>query len=216
MALCGSRSCGCALRSDSLSISGSGTRDSPWNIEVVAAANQLIETSHADFAALTAAYPSPVDGQTGWLRTPKQRRRWNTVEWLVMEEPWTAYTPAWTTTGTPPTLNNGTLTGKYSRVGKICHFRINLTIGSSTSVGTGDWRWTLPFASVAGPEQWIPVEAWTGTIRVMGVLGTGGGTVVGAQVTGASSPQIASPSNTYPSAWVTGGNIIINGSYEMA
>jgi hypothetical protein len=58
----------------------------------------------------------------------------------------TAYTPIWTSSGTQPTLGNGTLVGKYSRIGDLVYFSIKLTFGSTTSAGTGDYSFSLPFA----------------------------------------------------------------------
>ncbi|MFS8200470.1 hypothetical protein ACLVWQ_17510 (plasmid) [Streptomyces sp. CWNU-52B] len=57
---------------------------------------------------------------------------------------WTAYTPTWTTVTTPPSLGNGTLVGQYMKIGRTCHVVIMLTIGSTTTAGTGGWRFALP------------------------------------------------------------------------
>lgn len=62
---------------------------------------------------------------------------------------WTAYTPVWTSSGSAPGLGNGTLTGAYVQVGKIVHFRIRLRAGSTTTFGTGSFRFTLPVETVA-------------------------------------------------------------------
>jgi hypothetical protein len=59
----------------------------------------------------------------------------------------TAYTPTWGSTGTAPSLGNGTLTGIYSRVGDLVYFRTFLEFGSTTTAGTGVYTFTLPFAS---------------------------------------------------------------------
>lgn len=63
---------------------------------------------------------------------------------------WAAYTPAWTALTTNPVLGNGTLTGKFAQIGKTVVFRIDLTIGSTTSFGSGQWRFSLPVTSAAG------------------------------------------------------------------
>jgi len=57
---------------------------------------------------------------------------------------WSSYTPAWTSTGTAPALGNGTLTGAYKQVGSTVHVRIVLTLGSTSTVGTGSYRLSLP------------------------------------------------------------------------
>ena len=56
------------------------------------------------------------------------------------------YTPTWTSTGTAPSLGNGTLTGSYIRVGDMIAFTITLEMGSTTTFGTGEYRFSLPFA----------------------------------------------------------------------
>ena len=57
---------------------------------------------------------------------------------------WTAYTPSWTTDGTQPVLNNGTLTGRYKQIGKTVFVNVKLIVGSTTNTGTGRWQFSLP------------------------------------------------------------------------
>lgn len=59
-------------------------------------------------------------------------------------DPWTSYTPTWTSTGTNPTIGNGTLTGAYMRAGNLVIGRLILVFGSTSSVGTGQYNWSLP------------------------------------------------------------------------
>lgn len=62
---------------------------------------------------------------------------------------WTSYTPTWTASTTNPTLGNGTLTGFYKKVGRTVVWRLRLTLGSTTNIGSGAWRWSLPVNAVA-------------------------------------------------------------------
>jgi hypothetical protein len=62
------------------------------------------------------------------------------------------YTPVWTTTGTAPSLGNGTLTGRYTITGRLCTVQFKLTAGSTTTFGTGNFQITLPFVSSGGQE----------------------------------------------------------------
>lgn len=55
-----------------------------------------------------------------------------------------AYTPVLTSGGTAPVLGNGSLTGSYSFDGSRCFFEILFTLGSTTTLGTGDLRFSLP------------------------------------------------------------------------
>jgi len=57
-----------------------------------------------------------------------------------------AYTPTWTTSGTAPTLGNGTITGSYLITGNLIFGQISLTAGSTTNPGTGAFFYSLPTA----------------------------------------------------------------------
>ncbi len=59
-----------------------------------------------------------------------------------------AYTPTWTATaGTAPAIGNGTLKAHYSRINGRIQVSIELTIGSTTTVGSaGNWRFSVPVA----------------------------------------------------------------------
>lgn len=58
---------------------------------------------------------------------------------------WTAYTPTLANTDTGGTLGNGTLTGYYRQVGDLTlEVEIELDVGSTTVLGTGDATFTLP------------------------------------------------------------------------
>ena len=56
----------------------------------------------------------------------------------------TSYVATWTSTGTAPVLGNGTLTGKYIRNGRTVLVTVELLLGSTSTTGTGDWRFALP------------------------------------------------------------------------
>ena len=60
---------------------------------------------------------------------------------------WIAYTPVWTAQTTDPSLGDGTLEGRYMRMGKTIFFRIVLTIGATTTLGSNFWKFTLPFTA---------------------------------------------------------------------
>ncbi|MFB7711580.1 hypothetical protein [Streptomyces sp. NPDC056105] len=73
---------------------------------------------------------------------------------------WSTYTPGWfAETGTNPTLGNGTLTGRYLKVGRTVDWVMQLTWGSTTAAGSGggseNWMFGLPAAPAAGFTQRI-------------------------------------------------------------
>ena len=65
---------------------------------------------------------------------------------------WITYTPVWTSSGTAPVIGNGTLTGGYRRIGQQVDFWLEFTAGSTTTFGTGSWRFSLPQVSYS--SQW--------------------------------------------------------------
>lgn len=85
---------------------------------------------------------------------------------------WTSFTPTWTSNGTAPALGNGTLTGRSMKFGRtvVCH--INLTTGSTTTYGTGDYSWSIPFtsanagASLVGSAHLLGTARWLGQIVI--------------------------------------------------
>ena len=63
--------------------------------------------------------------------------------------PWQQWDPQWLADTTNPTLGNGTIDASFRRLGTSCEIRITLTLGSTTTTGVGNWRFTLPAGVVA-------------------------------------------------------------------
>ena len=57
---------------------------------------------------------------------------------------WTAYTPTWMASGTNPTVGNGLLTGRYSVVNELVFVEVRVSFGSTTTAGTGNYRFGTP------------------------------------------------------------------------
>lgn len=130
---------------------------------------------------------------------------------------WTSYTPVWTSSGSAPGLGNGTLTGAYVQVGKIVHFRIRLRAGSTTTFGTGSFRFTLPVETIAvfsgagevigqaalldnsDPQRYIR-HAYTFSETICSLVDEAGAAVT----------------NTVPFTWASLDNLSIVGTYEAA
>lgn len=83
---------------------------------------------------------------------------------------WTTYTPTWSCSGSAPSLGNGTLTGRYHRPAgsDLIVAEGFLSCGSTTTYGTGTFRFALPANAAAsavgvtiGPGQVLD----TGTFR---------------------------------------------------
>ena len=65
---------------------------------------------------------------------------------------WGTWVPAWASTGTQPNINNGTLSGQYTEIGKTVHASAQLIAGSTTTYGTGTYTFTLPTAAKSTPS----------------------------------------------------------------
>ena len=75
---------------------------------------------------------------------------------LAIGGAWEPYTVAWTGLTTNPTIGNGTLQGRVRRAGALVHYTIEIVIGSTTSMGSGEYRLSLP-TPLAEPSSWWPI-----------------------------------------------------------
>lgn len=69
---------------------------------------------------------------------------------IFCKNTWTSYTPAWTSTGSAPSLGNGTVAGQYFQLGKFVQVWGKLTVGTTTTNGTGSYRLSLPVTADTG------------------------------------------------------------------
>lgn len=82
--------------------------------------------------ARAAALTSPVEGMLTWLEDVNRYENYNGSAWvqLVSISSWAAYTPTFTNM----TLGNGTITFRYSQVGKTVFVQGDVVFGSTTSI----------------------------------------------------------------------------------
>ena len=137
----------------------------------------------------------------------------------VYETSWSSYTPTWTSLGTQPSLVDGTLTGNYKVVGKICFVRVKLTFGNLTTGGTNTWLFGLPFEAITPDALQLPCSIQNSGEDSQWFTGTVSGTYQGITTASAvlvnSSPAL--PVNaTAPFAWGNLDSLQFNGSYEIA
>lgn len=129
------------------------------------------------------------------------------------ETAWAAYTPAWTAATTNPTIGNGNISGRYQRIGKIVTGTISIAIGSTTTVGSGQYYFSLPVAPRAGAS---PAVGWGGAL-VGGTFTTGicritGTSLVSLYIAGIGNPML----HNSPGTLIAGGWIEISFAYEAA
>lgn len=70
---------------------------------------------------------------------------WHSVL-AAITDPWTDFSSSvgWSSSGTPPTIGNGTISAQYIQVGKLVAYKGRTTMGSTTTFGTGSWQVNLP------------------------------------------------------------------------
>ena len=139
------------------------------------------------------------------------------LEWV---DGFTSYTPTLSAFGgTGPTLGNGTLEGRYLRVGRLCYYQISLTFGSTSTYGsTSAYAFGLPFSSSqfailgqaiildAGTNWYYNYQAESKT--------QGSGAFVG--LVGVNGGATSSVRQNFPITFGTGDGIFISGVYEVA
>lgn len=128
---------------------------------------------------------------------------------------WTSYTPAWTSAGTQPAIGNGTLNGRYREppgTGLIV-CEVAFIAGSTTTFGTGDYRFSLPLEAASTGVAYSIGPAWLldgGTADRCGVVRIFTSTTVTAvSPTGTVSP-------TVPWTWAVNDQIRFQVTYDAA
>ena len=137
----------------------------------------------------------------------------------VKEQPvgaWQSYTVSWTAATTNPSIGNGTLAGRYVQIGKTVIGTIKLAMGSTTTYGSGIWRFSLPKTSAAQGGryggQWraedVGTKIYTGTLFILDNIST---------VSMFARDEASSfLSNTTPHTWASGDYLFISFIYEAA
>ena len=129
----------------------------------------------------------------------------------------TSYVPTWTQSTSNPSLGNGTLVGEYRKVDKEVDFFIQLTLGSTTIVGSGTFTFALPAAprrtgwfavgaaidTSAGTLPWVVFGEPSATALVMRALPTS-----------AAGDQFRVLNQSQPFTWANNDVLTIQGRYE--
>lgn len=128
--------------------------------------------------------------------------------------PWIAFTP--TVSGTGWAIGNGTITGKYTRVGRTVFFQIQIVWGTTSTFGTGQLIVGLPFAAQSVvSEQFLAFGTHTGT----------GSWVLQSSINTANDLRLfalgangalSAVTSTAPFTWASTDVLNIAGAYELA
>lgn len=128
---------------------------------------------------------------------------------------WTPFTPTWTSNGAAVSLGNGTATGAYVAAGKSVHMRAKVTMGSTTTYGTGSYFLTVPFAPKTGltPHLEVFCNDVSATTYYTGKTYFTASTTVGVAVH-TVNPYIVALNATAPFTWAAGDSFEVYGTYE--
>jgi hypothetical protein len=130
---------------------------------------------------------------------------------------WTTYTPIWTADTSNPALGDGVLTGRYKTIGKSVFFNIQVTTGTTTTYGSGDWQFGLPANAVDSNSVLAPatyVNSASG-IQWFNGIATNKYNQTNSNITATYGSTIMVPLNeTHPFSWTSNCAIVINGTYE--
>lgn len=137
-------------------------------------------------------------------------------------EAWTAYTPTWTAVTTNPVLNNGSFTGTaYLRAEKLIIGRIVLTMGGTTTYGTGAYSLTLPVTPGTGVIRtsvtgFARDTSATSDFPLFGIVTAGSTTMPLKTLPTTAGNALANITSAVPFAWATTDVLTIDFCYEAA
>jgi hypothetical protein len=192
--------------------------------EVLAAAdvNEFLQDqavmTFAGTAARGSAIPTPVEGMVAYLNDSNSYESYTGAAWVPMLQTgsWTSYTP----TLANLTLGNGTLNARYAVVGKTLFFYFQLTLGSTSAVGSGP---TISFP--AGITSALANNAPFGFGTTSSIGGNRYAFVLYQNSSSNYSPRVLNASATYiahesvtatvPVTWATGQTMYFNGTTEI-
>jgi hypothetical protein len=134
--------------------------------------------------------------------------------------PWTAYNPTWTSDSGTPSINNGSLVGRYKQIGKTVFFNLKLTYGSTTTGGSGAWMFGLPVTAYNDNYQFAVSIlnnglAWYGAIANGNYKGSTSYFSIIHQNDTATTVW-GGVSSTAPFTFGAGDTLTVSGSYESA
>ena len=130
---------------------------------------------------------------------------------------WKDWTPVWTASTTNPVIGDGTISGRYCIIGKLCTLTINLTIGATTTFGTGAYSFSLPLQVSSTTNfytgNWIILDSGAAWFTGMCALSQGQTTLnlFYKDVGGTSG---FSPTN--PITWAANDQLRVQIAYEIA
>jgi hypothetical protein len=176
----------------------------------------------ANAAARDAAVTSPQEGNACYLKDTDAVQTYSGSAWVAVggsSATWTAFTPSFTNL----TVGNATLAGRYLNINKTVFFYVQVTFGSTTSMGTAA-NLTLPVAAAStaacqgGIYQITFQDSGVGTFlgSIQALNNTSTTVRFGGVDSGSTYATYAQTTSTVPCGWGTNDGIYISGMYEVA
>lgn len=166
------------------------------------------------YVTCTAQYSSPQRNSAEGV-TPERLdfSAFSNLQWCSRK----TYTPAWTADGgTFPAIGNGSLSGEFFIENKRVHVNVALTIGSTTTLGSGAWYFGTPYG--LSTKSQLNAAAGIGRILRSGVafkvaaVSQGAGSNV-VQLTAHDGASQIGPIT--PHAWVNGDVVLFSYSFPI-
>jgi hypothetical protein len=197
--------------------SGSGTTSSPYVITrgidgtSAKAHNQYATVSHG-MSARDLQEPNnhiqDLGNHSGV--SPNPHGLDNTV-WTAAGSDWSSYTPGWTGTVSNPSVGNGALYGFWTKLGKTVNFNMALALGSTSTLGSGFWQFTLPTTAASSLQSGTALaQPSGGNTLAQWVISSTNLSQVFVYLTSSSSAI----SSSTPGGWVSGSTLILTGMYH--
>lgn len=165
----------------------------------------------ADSTARAAALTSPTEGMVCYLTSNDHLTIYDGSNWRIFDVAWSDYTPTFTNF----TLGNGTVTGKYFRVGRLTHFIVQVTLGSTSSVSaTGGIQASLPVAYASTARFHGTARMSVGSTFMGTLIGSGGNAVLYVNNVAGTYETVTLTTNLIPGVWATGHTFLMQGTYE--
>lgn len=136
--------------------------------------------------------------------------------WVIVFRDWVTWTPTYTNFS----LGNGTISAKYQQLGRRVHFRIELTLGS-TSSASGAIGFSTPVAPASSATKHVGQSVFFDTSTANTYPGqtriAGGSTInIALGSTSLSVVTVSLLSNTVPTTPATGDTLYVEGSFEVS
>lgn len=136
---------------------------------------------------------------------------------------WSSWIPTWTNV----TTGNGVVVATYIQIGKTVSFKLRFTLGSSSSVGSGNTNFTLPVTATTNiGTQFVPIYGGSSYFNASTGAVFQGSVAYDSSTTAALQSILASGTYTnydsvnsskpFAEAFATGDIIYAGGSYEAA